>query len=140
MIKFHSIKQIEHFYGFENAVAKTDVLNGDFGTVTDGEFATAANATKAIMLLEVGDDMNMPEYKIPKGTDLRVLDLAKLNGQLIEVYGAQLPKTFAKGDKLVSTATGALEVSSGDSVVAPYYEVTKIIDNKIGVEVKIVAE
>lgn len=140
MIKFHSIKQIEHFYGFENAVATADVMNGDFGTVTDGKFAPSAVATKAIMNLEVGDDMNMPEYKIPKGADVRVLNLAKLNGEIIEIYGAQLPSEFAKGDKLVSTVTGKLEVSSGDSVVAPYYEVTKIIDNKIGVEVRVVAE
>lgn len=140
MIKFHSIKQIEHFYGFENAVATVDVLNGDFGTVTDGKFTPTADATKAIMLVEVGDDMAMPKYKIAKGADVRVLDLAKLNGEIIEVYGAQLPKTFAKGDKLISTATGALEVSSGDSVVAPYYEITEIIGNKIGIEVKVVAE
>lgn len=138
MIKFHSIKQIEHFYGFEGAVTTADVMNGDFGTVTDGKFTPSDAATKAIMLVEVGDDMNMPEYKIPKGTDVRVLDLAKLNGQILEVYDAQLPKVFAKGDKLVSTATGALEVKT--DATAPYYEVTKIIDSKIGVEVKVVAE
>lgn len=137
-LKLHTIGQIEHFYGFENAVADVDVLNGDFGTVTNGKFAPAAAATKAVVQVEVGDDMGMPEYKIPKGTDLRVLDLAKLNGQLVEVYGAQLPKTFAKGDKLVSTATGALEAKP--DATAPYYEITKIIGNKIGVEVKVVAE
>lgn len=138
MIKFNSIGQIEHGeYPFEDAVAKTDVLNGDFGVVTDKQFTTGADAIKAIMQLETGDDADMPEYKIKAGEHVRVLNLAKLNGQAIEVYGAQLPSTFAKGDKLASDENGKL--TSG-ATAAPYLEVTDVIGNKIGLVATVVAE
>lgn len=137
MTKFHSIGQIEHgVYAFEDAVIKTDMLNGDFGAVTAGEFKRAANATKVIMQIETGDDMDMPEFKIPAGSHVRVLDLTKRNGELLEVYGAQLPDTFAKGDKLTSDENGKLTTGSA----APYLEVVDIIGNKLGALVKIVAE
>ena len=41
MIKFSTIGAIEKRYEFEDAVAKTDILNGDFGVVSDGKFSTA---------------------------------------------------------------------------------------------------
>lgn len=138
MIKFNSLGQIEHGdYPFEDAIAKTDVLNGDFGAVTDEKFEVAANSVKAVMQLETGDDEDMPEYKIRAGEHVRVLNLAKLNGKTIEVYGAQLPDTFAKGDKLASDASGKLKK---DATAAPYLEVTKVIGNKLGIEATVVAE
>ena len=140
MIKFNTIGQIEKGYYFEDAVVDTDVLNGAFGAVTNGKFAPAASATKAVMQVEVGDDMDIDEYKIPAGSHVRVVDLASLNGQVVEVYGAQLPDTYKVGDALVSDASGKLVVGTGTSVAAPKYEVTKVIGNKLGVEVKIVAE
>lgn len=140
MIKFNTIGQIEKGYYFEDAVVDTDVLNGAFGAVTNGKFAPAASATKAVMQVEVGDDMDIDEYKIPAGSHVRVVDLASLNGRVVEVYGAQLPDTYKVGDALVSDASGKLVVGTGTSVAAPKYEVTKVIGNKLGVEVKIVAE
>ena len=56
MIKFRNISQIEKLYPFVKAVAGTDVYNGDFGTVTEGTFALAANAKQVVMNIEVGDD------------------------------------------------------------------------------------
>jgi hypothetical protein len=144
MIKLHSIAQIEHKeYAFENAKAETEVFNGDFGAITSGVFAPAASGVKAIVNIEVGDDEYLDKYPIDKGQDLRVVDLAKFNGETIEVYGKQLPATFKKGDKLVSDATGSLVVANGTSeapTTAPYFEVTKVIGNKIGIEVTVVAE
>lgn len=116
------------------------MLNGAFGAVTNGKFAPAASATKAVMQVEVGDDMDMDTYKIPVGSHVRVVDLAALNGQVVEVYGAQLPDTYKVGDALVSDASGKLVVGTSTSVAAPKYEITKVIGNKLGVEVKIVAE
>lgn len=136
MIKFRKISQIEKLYPFVDAVIDKDALNGDFGLVTAGKFAPKADAKQAVMQVEVGDDMDMPEYKIPAGSHVRVVDLEKLDGQEIEVYGVQLPDTFKVGDKLKSDATGKLV--SGASA-APYYEVTKIIGNKLGVAAKVVA-
>lgn len=140
MIKFNSIDQIEKTYCFEDAVVDKDVLNGDFGTVSDGAFAVGADATKAIMVDEVGDDMGMDEYKIPAGSHVRVLDLLELAKQhpknaKVEIYGAQLPASFNVGDKLKSDTTGKLVTGA---TVAPYFEVTAIIGNKLGAEVKIV--
>lgn len=143
MIKFNTIGAIEHLYAFEDAVVDTTVFNGDFGTVTNGKFAPAAAANKAIMQIEEGDDAGMPEYKITAGSRVRVLDLAKLNGKTIEVYGAQLPSTFIKGDKLVSDVTGKLVVTNGTQeapTAAPYLEVTKIIGNKLGIEATVITE
>ena len=81
MIKFRRISQIEKLYPFMDAVIDKDALNGDFGAVTSGKFAPKADAKQAIMQVEVGDDMDMPEYKIPAGSHVRVVDFEKLEGQ-----------------------------------------------------------
>ena len=137
MVKFSTISQIEKKYAFEDAIAGTDVLNGDFGAVTSGTFSVAGNAVKAIMQIEVGDDANLDEYPINKGAHVRVVDLTAFDGETIEIYGAQLPDTYAKGNKLVSDATGKL-VTGGSS--APYFEITKVLPNVKGVEATVVAK
>lgn len=141
MIKFHKISQIEHGnYPFEDAVVDVDVLNGAFGNVSDGKFVPNESGTKVVMQIEVGDDEYMDEYKIPAGSHVRVLDLLELAKQhpknaKVEIYGAQLPASFNVGDKLKSDTTGKLVTGA---TVAPYFEVTAIIGNKLGAEVKIV--
>ena len=125
MIKFRNISEIEKLYPYVKAVAGTDVYNGDFGTVTEGTFALAANAKQVVMNIEVGDDEG-----------LRVLDLDKLDGKELEIYGKQIPTGVAKGDKLKSTATGDLVKGA---TAAPYVEVTEIIGNHKGIVVGVVA-
>ena len=98
MLKFHTIGQIEKNYAFENAVATADTFNGAFGVVADGEFTVGADASKAIMNLEVGDEANLGTYPIKKGTQVRVLDLEAFNGKTIEVYGDELPDGVVVGD------------------------------------------
>lgn len=136
MIKFRNISEIEKLYPYVKAVAGTDVYNGDFGTVTKGTFALAANAKQVVMNIEVGDDEGLDKYFIAKGSDLRVLDLDKLDGQELEIYGKQIPTGVAKGDKLKSTATGDLVKGA---TAAPYVEVTEIIGNHKGIVVGVVA-
>lgn len=131
-IYFSTIGAIEHEYAFEPAVAGADTFNGAFGKVTAGTFAVAADATQAIMNIEVGDNAGLDTYPIAKGTDLRVVDLAKLNGKTMQIYGDVLPAGVTKGDKLKSDATGKLVKGASK---APYYEVTKVIPNTNGVEV-----
>lgn len=139
MIKFNTIGQIEKKYAFEDAVASADTFNGAFGAVTSGTFEpVATTAVKAIMQVEVGDDEGMPTYKIKKGEHVRVVDLTAFNGETVEIYGDEVPAAVKKSDKLVADATGALVVS--EEATAPYYTVTKIIGNKLGVEVTVVAE
>ena len=131
MIKFNTIGQIEHGdYPFEDAIASADTFNGAYGEVTSGSFAVGAKKAKVIMQIERGDDEYMPTYKI-----LRVLDLAKLEGKIVEVYGDELPKDVAKGDKLESDATGKLVKGA---TAAPYLEVTAIVGNHLGIEAKVV--
>lgn len=136
MIKFRNISEIEKLYPYVKAVAGTDVYNGDFGTVTEGTFALAANAKQVVMNIEVGDDECLDRYFIAKGSDLRVLDLDKLDGKELEIYGKQIPTGVAKGDKLKSTVTGDLVKGA---TAAPYVEVTEIIGNHKGIVVRVAA-
>lgn len=138
-VKFSSVGQIEKVYCFEDAVIEKDMLNGTFGEVTDGVFAPAANGKKAIMQVEVGDDMYFDTYVIPAGSHVRVIDFEALVEQYpkndkVEIFG-NLPVCVV-GDKLVSDAEGKLVVGDG----APCFEVVKFIGNKLGVEVKVVME
>lgn len=76
MFKFRTIGQIEHGeYPFEDAVVEKSVLNGAFGDVADGKFTANDSGKKVIMQVENGDDAGLPEYKIPAGSHVRVLDL-----------------------------------------------------------------
>jgi hypothetical protein len=119
MFKFNKISQLERdTYQFEDAVTETDILNGAFGEVADGKFTASEDGTKVVMQLEYGDDEDMPEYKIPAGSHVRVLDTEKLNGAL-EVYGYPLPDDFKVGDTL------------------GVFTITEIIGNKVGAVVKI---
>lgn len=137
MIMYKTIGQWEKLNPFVNAVVSKDILNGAIGNVENGVFTVAANGAYAVMAVEVGDDMNMDEYKITAGTPVRVLDLSKIDGQTVQIYGAQLPATFSVKDKLASDESGKL-VTGGST--APYFEVTKIVGNNIGVEATVVAQ
>lgn len=135
MIKFHTIGQIEKLNPFVDAVVKKAVLNGDFGEITTGEFAVGAKKKQVVMQLECGDDAGVDKYEIPAGSHVRVLDLEKLEGQLIEVWGHPLPATFAKNDKLESETDGTLKTGAS---AAPYLEVMEVLGNKEGALVKVV--
>ena len=121
MVKFHTIGQIERgAYPFEDAVVDTEVMNGAFGDVANGKFTASDSGKKVIMQLEIGDDEYMDEYKIPAGSRVRVLDPAKVVGEL-ELYGYPLPNTFAVGDTVGC------------------FTITEIIGNKLGAVVKVTA-
>lgn len=136
MVKFHNVSQIEKDYSFVKATAGADMYNGDFGTVTAGTFNVAADAKQVVMNVEAGDNAGLDKYPIAKGEDLRVLDLAEIDGQQIEIYGKQIPAGVAVGDKLKSTATG--DLVKGASAV-PYLEVKGFIGDKQGILVTVSA-
>lgn len=139
MIKFNKISQIEKEYFFEDAVTSAAIVNGDFGAVTSGSFAVTANATKAVMQVEVGDNADLDVYPIARGTHVRVVNLAKVaaTGKKIEVYGSPLPSTYTKGNKLASDATGKLAVTA--SPTGLYLVVDEIVGNKLGIIASVVA-
>lgn len=121
MVKFRTLGQIEHGeYPFEDAVVDKEVMNGAFGDVADGKFTASESGKKVVMQVEVGDDEGLDTYKIPAGSHVRVLDTAKLKGEL-EVYGYPLPDTFAVGDTVGC------------------FTITEIIGNKVGAVVKVTA-
>lgn len=137
-IKLHTIGQIEHgVYPYEDAVASADTFNGAFGDVSSGKFTVGAKKAKAIMQIERGDDEYMPTYPIGKDEHVRIINLEKLDGETIEIYGDELPSSVTEGDKLESDATGNLVTGAS---TAPYLEVTKIVGNHLGVEVKVIAK
>lgn len=118
MVKFHTIGQIERgAYPFEDAVVGAEVINGAFGDVANGKFTASDSGKKVIMQIETGDDEYMEKYKIPSGSRVRVLDPAKVVGEL-ELYGYPLPDTFAVGDTVGC------------------FTITEIIGNKVGAVVK----
>lgn len=132
MIKFHSVGQIEHAKNyFVDAVTTADTFNGAFGDVAGGNFTVGATKTKAIMQVEVGDDEGMPKYEIPAGAHVRILDLAQLVGEYVEVYDYPLPETVNVADKLESDTDGSLKVNA--SAAGLYLEVKEFIGNKDGV-------
>ena len=56
LITTKTIGQIENgVYPFEKAVSGLDTVNGVFGSVSDGVFSVAADATKAIAQVEKAD-------------------------------------------------------------------------------------
>lgn len=119
MIKFSTIGQIEHGeYPFEDAVVNVDVLNGAFGDVADGVFTPSESGKKVIMQVEAGDDAGVAEYKILAGSHVRVLDPAKVVGDL-EVYGYPLADGFKVGDTVGC------------------FTITKVIGNKLGAVVQV---
>lgn len=119
MFKFRTIGQIEHGeYSFEDAVVDKEVMNGAFGDVANGKFTASESGKKVIMQVEVGDDEGLGEYKIPAGSHVRVLDPAKVVGEL-EVYGYPLSADFKVGDTVGC------------------FTITEIIGNKLGVVVKV---
>lgn len=121
MVKFHTIGQIERgAYPFEDAVVDTEVMNGAFGDVANGKFTASESGKKVIMQVEVGDDEGLGEYKIPAGSHVRVLDPAKVVGEL-EVYGYPLSADFKVGDTVGC------------------FTITEIIGNKLGAVVKVTA-
>lgn len=132
MIKLRNFDQIEHKYAFEDAVIDADTFNGAFGVVTIGTFAVADKGTKAIMQAEDGDNAGLPKYPIAKGEHVRVLDLAKLAGEEIEIYDYPLPDGVKKTNKLVADKDGSLKVDSSAST-GFYLEVKDLIGNNQGV-------
>lgn len=86
------------------------------------------------MQAEDGDNAGLPKYPIAKGEHVRVLDVAKLAGEELEVYDYPLPDEVAVGNKLTATADGSLEVNASVSTELNL-EVKSVIGNKQGVVV-----
>lgn len=135
MVRFDKIAVIEKVYPYVNATAAADYKNGTFGTVANGVFTAGATGFYTIMQIEKGDDATSDDFVVKAGSDCRVCDLSKVIGQILDVTSAQLPTTFAKGDKMVSKSDGTLNVP-GTAPTANYLLVTEV--TSFGAKVQVV--
>lgn len=133
MIRFEKISSTEKNYPFVDAICAADYKNGTFGEVADGTF-TAGAGFKAIMQIEKGHDMHSDDFKVLKGEHVRVADLAKVDGHIVNVTADELPAEYKVGDKLAAAANGMLTVSEASSKALEVIEVTRY-----GVRAKVLA-
>lgn len=115
MVRFDTIGAAEKLYPYVKATAAAEYKNGTFGTVANGVFTAAASAFSVIMQVEKGDDMHSDEYVVNKDEEVRVCDLSKAVGYVVDITADELPETLEVGNKLVSTTDGILEVSASAS-------------------------
>ena len=85
------------------------------------------------MNLEDGNKAKSDEYVVKAGAHARIVYFSKVDGQILNVTSAQLPETFAKGNKLVSKEDGTLQVGSPSN---KYFEVVEV--TRFGANVKVV--
>ena len=112
MIRYEKLNP-EVQYPYSDAVAAADYINGVFGSVANGTFTVGASATSCIMQVERGDDAYTANFKVKAGEHVRVADLTKAVGEIVNITADELPSTYEVGNKLASASTGLLTVGSG---------------------------
>lgn len=125
MVKAYTIGMLEKYDAFSSVKSAGEYVPGSFGTVANGVFTAGANGTAVIMEVPRFDTAHT-DTKIAKDTNIRVADITVWGGKKLQVSPANLPATFAKGDKLASDASGVLAVKS--TATAPYLQVEDIIE------------
>jgi len=135
MVRFDKISVTEKRYPFVKATADGEYMNGTFGTITDGVFKASATGFYVIMHVEKGDDAKSADYTVKKGEQIRVADLSKVDGEILNITSEQLPAGIKEKDKAVSKADGTLTVP-GTAPTAKYLEVTEV--TRFGVNAKVV--
>lgn len=111
MVRFEKLNP-EVQYPYSDAVAAADYINGVFGAVASGTFTIGASATSCIMQVERGDDAYSDNFKVKAGEHVRVADLTKAVGEILNITADLLPSTYAVENKLKSDATGKLVVDN----------------------------
>lgn len=134
MVRFDKIAVIEKVYPYVKATAAAEYKNGTFGAVVDGVFTAGATGFYTIMQIEKGDDATSDDFVIKTEADCRVCDLSQVIGQVLNVTSAQLPDTFAVGDKMTSQADGTLEVPTTEPT-EKYLLVTEVTSFGANVQV-----
>ena len=114
MYKFHKLNGIsKHIY--ESVIAGADIQNGRLGTVAGGKFTVAADGTYAVMQIAKGD-VTSADFDIAKGEDVRVVELAKVGDEELDVSATSLADSvdvskLTTASKLASDSEGKLVVS-----------------------------
>lgn len=111
MVRFEKLNP-EVQYPYSDAVAAADYINGVFGSVASGTFTAGATATSCIMQVERGDDAYSDAFKVKQGEHVRVADLTKAVGEVLNITADLLPSEYAATNKLKSDSNGKLVVDN----------------------------
>ena len=114
MIRFEKLSVPETIYLFIDAEAADEYINGTFGTIAEDKF-TAGAGFCAIMQVEKGDKAYSDKFTVKKGERVRVADLEKAPGLIVNITSDELPTEGAVKDaSLVADENGMLKVGSGN--------------------------
>lgn len=119
MIRLESIKASEKLYPYVDVECGKDCKNGTVGYL-DGAgdeaiFYPVNKGQYVVMQVEKGDDMHTAEFIVKEGERVRVLDMFKAVGEVVNITadnivdGMDAVKNFGEGTKLISNADGDLE-------------------------------
>lgn len=117
---------------FVDAVAADEYINGIFGTLANGTFTKGAG-NYCIMQVEKGDDARYEGYTVANGEHVRVANLAKSEGEILNITADELPATYAVGDILKAAATGLLVVDSASG--AKGFKIVEVTDYGVRAQV-----
>lgn len=129
--RFEKLHADEHLYPYMDAVSAAEYVNGTFGTVTGDTFTKGAG-NMCVMQIERGDDAYYDNYTVKKDEHIRVANMAKAEGEIIDITAANLPATYAVGNVLVADTTGLLKVGTGKG-----YEVIEVTDYGVRAVIKL---
>ena len=117
---------------FSDAIAAGEYINGVFGTVANGTFTKGAG-NYCVMQVEKGDDARYEGYTVAQGEHVRVANLAKSEGEILNITADELPSTYAVGDILAAQSTGLLAVNSASG--AKGYKIIEVTDYGVRAQV-----
>ena len=124
MVRFE--KLTPHYLNpFSDAVAEDKYQNGVFGTVEDGVFTKGAG-NYCVMQIEKGDDARYNSFAVQQDEHIRVADMTKAEGEIINITADELPETYAVDDVLAAASTGLLTVNSASG--AKGYKIISVTD------------
>ena len=124
MVRFEKLTQ--HYVNpFSDATAYAEYINGIFGTVSSGVFTKGAG-NYCVMQVERGDKAHSDNFVVLQGEHVRVANMAKAEGEIINITADELPSTYAVGDILSAQSTGLLAVNSASG--AKGYKIVEVTD------------
>ena len=78
------------------------------------------------MQVEKGDDARYNSFTVKKDEHVRVANMTKAEGEIINITADELPSTYAVGDILAAASTGLLTVDSSSG--AKGYKIVEVTD------------
>lgn len=124
MVRFEKLTQ-HYLNPFSDATANAEYPNGIFGTVASGVFTKGAG-NYCVMQVEKGDNARYNSFTVKKDEHVRVANMAKAEGEIINITADELPSTYAVGDILAAASTGLLTVDSSSG--AKGYKIVEVTD------------